>query len=124
MSDIPLHSVRNARRAARGYAPIPNSEEDQSSRMSSVASRAAAASANIATRKNIGRARRKDLYQDDPEEGASLLGEEQDEGGFADERDQPGPAPAGQQVCCMLVALGYSLLSGSSSRRRHMTDAR
>jgi hypothetical protein len=86
MSEIPLHSVRRARRGANGYAPLDDADvrPTHHSRPS------------LSARKNIGSARRKGAarYADaqDDAEAANLLEEETDEGGFPvdDDGDDDG----------------------------------
>jgi hypothetical protein len=75
MSDIPLHSLR---RNKTGYIPIARETDDYSnSANSTMPTAAVGAAASSASRKGILRAKQKQRYKDNPEEAASLLGEDQ-----------------------------------------------
>jgi hypothetical protein len=84
MSEIPLHSVRRARRGTNGYAPLDDADARPSH----------SARPSLSARKNIGSARRKGAarYADaqDDAEAANLLEEETDEGGFPVDDDGDG----------------------------------
>ena len=82
MSDIPLHSLVSNRNSRAGYASVSNTEahETPDTRQDSIMPVGLKVAASVSARKNGRLGRRRDGYNGEPEEEATLLGEDAEDG--------------------------------------------
>ena len=126
MSDIPLRTFRRSRNPRSGYTPLKTEQDEHDANANGSVSRnnqqtmpaqttVTKAAASIASQRWKGK--RKQTYQDDPEEAEGLLGD--DEAGDSDEgvgRAGPARLPA-HEVFSFALLTQFDLIPSSDQLR-------